>query len=163
MFRGTPCRKVREELAAYAEGWLPTARAAEIEEHLRACPDCARAARADAAVVRAVAALQPETPRPLSWQEVLAARQQVPRRTVRALRWSPAFATAALLLLAVWEYAPRGGRAVNPPPVAVAPVQAPQSDSGTFVLAHATVSVAELQADPNRAILMAAGAEAASR
>lgn len=148
------CRRVREDLAAYREGWLPSARAAEIAEHLRSCEECSRAAERDAAIVDAARTLPREEPRPITWSEALETHRPARRAAPRPWRWSPALAATALLLLALWEFKPHTAYHAPPPPTAVAPAQSAPADSGTFVLAHASLSVGAMQGDPNRALLM---------
>ncbi len=133
------------------------------EEHLRACSQCAAAARADARLREMLAAVPQEPPRPQTWDRV-AARRGV-RMPGRRRAWRPALAltaaTAAVLAAAVLlRPGPVPLPTPGPAPMTTAETTAPSS-LPLAVEAHAMLSASDTTADPNRAVLLMALSRAA--
>jgi anti-sigma factor RsiW len=66
------CRDVERRLSAYLDGELDESAASALRGHLRLCEACRRTAEAHAAVIDAVANLQPAEPPTAMWDGVLA-------------------------------------------------------------------------------------------
>jgi predicted anti-sigma-YlaC factor YlaD len=110
------CETYREAVSARLDGEPLGMPAAELDEHLAACPPCAAWADAAARVTRRVRRL-PEPPAPDLTATVLAAvQQQVPtgRRTANALRLSLAVIGVAQAVLA-WPAIAFGGGSMAAP------------------------------------------------
>jgi len=95
------CSRYLADLAAYADGELPAARAAEVAAHIESCPACgreaARLASAWALLGDTAEAQPPEDLRRKVWAEVLEARPAHGSR--RANRWKLATLLASLMVV----------------------------------------------------------------
>lgn len=65
------CERALKRLAEYVEGLMKPSEAAKLEEHLRACPRCAREERALREAIRLASSLEVEYPPERRWEEVL--------------------------------------------------------------------------------------------
>jgi anti-sigma factor RsiW len=158
------CATVREDLAAYRGGWLGRTRMLQVERHLAGCAACATELRRDEGLEAALQGLEGTAPRPVTWQQVRAARTPVRSRaalTRPAWVFSAAAATAALAALLVFGTHRQAGMA---PHVADAPIAATAaSDTAAPILAHNLVSAGDISGDPNRAMLLVYGAPSVER
>lgn len=131
------CDHILSELPAYLEGLLEPSEAAEVAEHLSACPSCMQEARSQEAVWELLGADEPvEVPADLARRVIDQGRPDdspEPARVVRFPLWrrwaAPAFAAAAAVLIVIGAfYLQRASKE--------GPVQAGISEEEQQVLAH---------------------------
>lgn len=143
---GMKCEEFREQIAAYAAGWMDDGARLRWEAHRDACPACAADAARDARLVRLLASVPSAEPDAAAWPDVLGARVRFRRR------WASSFAGAAvtLALMAGSFQLWRGREAV---PIAAAP------DTAAYVSVHTQMSAANGMSDPNTMVLLSAARE----
>jgi anti-sigma factor RsiW len=135
------CGELREQIAAYAAGWMDDAARRMWESHRDACPACAAEAARDARLVRLLASAPAVEPRPVAWPDVLGSSNRSRRR------WAPAFAgAAATLALAAGSFQLWRGRDIAPTAVV--------SDTSAYVAVHTQISTASGMSDPNTMVLL---------
>jgi anti-sigma factor RsiW len=152
------CEHIHCDLPGYRAGWLTASRVTEVARHLAGCHACSACQHRDERLVHAIETLEPVTPPEADWAHVLASRRV--RQHPVSVPWRPRLALAAALIAVALGglrlHTTYGGHEVSPV-TAVAPPTV--VDSGSFVVAHNSLSWGEMAGDPNRAIMLATVAQ----
>jgi anti-sigma factor RsiW len=165
------CDQIRRDIVAYRSGWLDQTRAAAIAAHLDSCAECVAELQRDERLQTALASMEREAPRPVTWAEVAAARGGATERPRFA--WRPALGlsgavAAAALTVALLAIRPHGvvvhpTNGANPATVRspgtrdhVSPGQPVDdgSQATSPLVAHSMISAGAATGDPNRDIIL---------